>query len=256
MKWMREAAKVLTVAGLIMLAAAIFSCNGNNGAKKGGVSSATGASGVAFVVSGEEFTTEDLLTSPLMRSPLREYCYSMTMLQKAREAKIEVSDEDIEAKIAETKVIVDQRNTTWQHFLDSQFLTEEEYWLNTKYSLMFERMVASRVTVSEEDMMRIWDEMQSSIIDQYLSDNHLPESERSSVEFDMVKDICEERAGASLQQTALMEVRNEIVQEATLELTSVSDPEKRKRFEDLVLNMARDSQDASSESRAQPGTPR
>lgn len=256
MKWMRHAAKVLVVAGLIMLAAAIYSCNGNKDGKSGGVSNATGATGVAFVVSGEEFTSEDLLTSPLMRSPLREYCYSMTMLQKAREAKIEVSDEEIEAKIEETKKVVDQRNTTWQYFLDSQYVTEEEYWLNTKYSLMFERLVASRVTVSEEDMMQIWDEMQSSIIDQYLSENHLPESERSSVEFDMVKEICKERADASLQQTALMEIRTEIVKEATLELTSVSDPEKRKKYEDLILNMARDSQEASTESRAQPGTPR
>ena len=256
MKWMLSAARVLIVSSLIMLAAAIYSCTQNGGSKQGGVSNATGAAGTAMVVTGVDFTAEDILTSPLMRNPLREYCYSMTMLKKVQDAKVEVSDADVEAKIDETKAIVDQRNTTWEHFLESQYLTEEEYWLNTKYTLMFEKLVESRVVVTDEDKMQIWDEQQASIIDQYLSENHLPESERSSVEYDMVKQICETRAGAARKQTALMEVRTEIVNETTLALSCVTDPDKRKQFEDLIVNMARDSQEASTESRAQPGTPR
>lgn len=253
MKAINQTARLLVITGMIILAAAIYSCTENKDGGTGNVSVASGDANY-IVVSGEEHTLATLVTSPLLRSPLREYIYSMTMLKKAREAGIEVSDEEVAAQIEETKLLVDQRNTTWQHFLDNQFLTEEEYYLNTKYSLMFERLVESRVEITEEDKLDIWDTQQASVIDEYLSENHLPESERSSVEYEMVESICEERAMNSLKQGALIEVRTEIVRESTIELPFLEDADERQMYEDLILNMAREAQEESGDSRMMPGT--
>ncbi len=255
MKAFEQAVKILVIASMIMLAAVIYSCSENKGGGKGNVSNAQNNSAGDFImVSGEQHSTTDVLTSPLMRNALREYCYSMTMLKKAREANIEVSDEDVNERLEETKVVIDQRNTTWEHYLESQFLTEEEYWLNTKYSIMFERLVESKVEITEEDKLDLWDAQQTSIIDQYLSDNHLPESERSSVEFELVEDICTERAMNVLKQQSLVDVRREIIEESSLELSLVSDEAARKQFEDLILNKAREAQAEQAAAGSLPST--
>ncbi|MCB1217635.1 hypothetical protein KDL44_09585 [bacterium] len=253
MKAFEQAARVLIVCGLIMLAAAIYSCTENKSGGPGQVSTAAGGD-VALIVTGDKYPASEVLTSPLLRNPLREYCYSMTMLKKAKEAEVQVTDEEVNARIDETKAVVDQRNTTWEHYLESQYVTEEEYWLNAKYSLMFERLVESRVTVSEEDKLELWDTQQSSIIDQYLADNHLPESERSTVEYEKVADICEERARNVKKQAALVEVRKEIVEETTIEFPFVEDEALRKQYEDLTINMAREAQSERSDQSLVPGT--
>ncbi|MCB1220883.1 MAG: hypothetical protein H7A35_12110 [Planctomycetales bacterium] len=255
MKAFVQAAKVLIVCGLIIMAAAIYSCTENSGGGKGQVSNAAGGS-VNLIVSGETHPAGDVLTSPLMRTALREYCYSMTMLKKAREAKIEVTDDEVNAKIEETKKVVDQRNTTWEHYLESQYVTEEEYWLNAKYSIMFERLVDSRVVVSEDDKLELWDTQQASIIDQYLAENHLPESERSSVEYEKVESICEDRARNVRKQAALVDVRKEIVEQTTIEFPFIDDAEKRQLYEDLTINQARAAQEERGEQGAMPGTAR
>ena len=254
MKAIQQAARILIITGLIIAAAAIYSCTENQSGGKGNVSNAqNGSGGQYIVITGANHSLNDLVTSPLLRTSIREYCYSMTMIQMAEEAGVTVSDEEVNEQVDMTRENVDRENMTWQSFLDSQFVTEEEFWLNAKYSIMFEKLVESRVEVTEEAKLKIWDMQQASLIEQYLAENNLPDSERSNVTYEKVEPMLEERTLANLKTEKMVEVRGEIIQATTLDIPTLEDAEKQQQFEDLIINKAREAQAAAAAGNAAPG---
>lgn len=80
------------------------------------------------------------------------------ILQEAKERKLEVSKEEIEAKISEFEIQLGAQDSTLEVFLETQGQTRESLGEQIEIQLTIERMFAEKIDVSEEELLNYFEE--------------------------------------------------------------------------------------------------
>jgi hypothetical protein len=115
-------------------------------------------------------------------------------------------------------------------------LTEDELRIQMGGQLYFEAIVDTLFEITEQDLQDSWARDQDAILDKYLRDNHLPDSERQTVTFEECKESIEEWARNAKRFDYQQEAFDLLLSSTEISLTCIADSARRKQYEDLILN--------------------
>lgn len=201
----------------------------------------TASSGVApdsqaiMIINGEKIYPAELLSFPVIRGPLRQYIYRVSLAQEARKRGITVDEDRLDEVMAGEKELALNRDQTWQEYLDELNQTEEELREEKKADVIFDQLVAEDVDTSDAALQKFWDENKADTIDRYIKKYFLPDSEREKLTFEDCKDFVRERLLQREMFPKSDALFKRLFNEATLELLCFSSEEEADHFENLIL---------------------
>jgi len=229
---MRRILSLLAAVIVLMLAACVTTPSGSG---SGGSASAKGPT---LVVDGHPVTLIDLVKSPMVRPAIFRYIQFDSLKTEAAKKGIKIDQAEIDKAVEEQKTSVTESGQAWEEFLLQQGMTEAEFADSARSRLLFQKLTEALVEVTDKDAQDFWDKSKDQVINRYMTDNHLPESEKAGLTFDKVKAtalaMVKEQKGFEKQE----EVINSIVANATLKLEGFGTAEEDTQLFAMILGNA------------------
>jgi hypothetical protein len=231
---MRRILSLLAAVIVLMLAACVTTPSGSG---SGGGGSAK-SSAQTLEIDGHPVTLADLVKSPLIRPALFRYIQFDSLKSEAAKKGIKIDQAELDKAVEEQKTSVTESGQAWEEFLSQQGMTEAEFIDSARSRLLFQKLTEAMVVVTDKDAKDLWDKSKDQVINRYMTENHLPESDKAGLTFEKVKAtalaMAKEEQGFSKQE----EVINAIVGNATLKLQGFGTAEEDKLLYDLILGNA------------------
>jgi hypothetical protein len=225
------------IAGMLVaaLALTVYACT------TPGASGGASGNAVLFKVNGRGVTAEEFISSPYLRDAMRQYIFYEAMKSEANKAGAKVDEADFTKKMEEEKKNVElQMNMSWADFLDQNGLTEKEYTTRNRDRELFNKLNEIKVKVSDAEARKVWETDKENLVNQYIAQEKLPDSEKAKVTFEQVKELAEERVRMNKMMLVQGEIVADIVLNAELDMVAIKDPARQKQLEDLILNNSKE----------------
>jgi len=240
---------VITAMLPLILGACVLSSSGQSAGTSSKVAS---GSKPIMIVDGENVYAADLLAFPAIRNPLRAYIYRVSLTQEARRLGVTVSEDKLNERIEnEKKSVADNRQQTWQEYLDDMNYTDEEYIAEKRDELLLDELIALDIDISDEALRSYFDANKDDTLRRYFKDFYMPESERDKVTFEDVKDYVRDLKLQKETFPVRTEKIRELINSATLEMQCFDSRELNEHYEDLILNDVREQMNINAEAAKQ-----
>jgi len=223
---------VLAALLLAMLCGCVTSGSGKQSTVSGGVPANSQA---IMIINGEKIFPAELLSFPVIRGPLRQYIYRVSLAQEAKKRGITLDESRLEEVVQGEKELALNRDQTWEEYLDELNQTEAELIEEKKADVLFDQLVAADVDTSDEALRKFWDENKADTIDRYIKKYFLPDSERDKLTFEDCKDFVRERVLQREMFPKSDALFKRLFNDSTLELLCFSSDEEANHFENLIL---------------------
>ena len=201
---------------------------------------ATGGTGtqsnVAFVVNGYSVTTEELMTTPGLREPLKQLMVLNGILSMAAAQQIEIDPAVIEVRVDERKQQAKEQGRDFYVILEEMDTTEADLRENYRVSLIWEALLESRLEYTEDDLQALWDSNPNRFINVYVRENSLTDSEKEALTYEDLEDEVYQAFKYDNFSAIATTLQQEILDRVDLNITCIADPNDRKYFEDLIIN--------------------
>jgi hypothetical protein len=179
---------MLSACSLLLLFASA-SCVVSPNSGQGGTTTANAANNpVVMNVNGRDVHADELLESGVMRDNLRDFIAVAHIRKQAAEDGVKISAEDLQKKITEQKEQVATMGQQWDNFLFTHGMTEETLHDQMEFSMILEAMATKKVTLSDDELKKIYDASTESIREQYKTSNYLTDEQAKTITFDKVKE--------------------------------------------------------------------
>ncbi|MDQ3023385.1 MAG: hypothetical protein M3R04_03210, partial [bacterium] len=103
--------------------------------------------------------------------------------------------------------------------------------------MLFSALQEKRANPTDAEIKKVWEDDKQTLIDQYASENHLPDSEKAKVTFEQVKELAKDRVvmNKSMAPEMQAEIMGDIVGNAKLEIVGIKDATKAKRIAQQIM---------------------
>jgi hypothetical protein len=207
----------------------------------GAGSGSNGADTVVMKVNDRPITAQELVSSPYMRSALREYIFYEAIKNEAKKYNAKVDEADFNKQIEDQKKNVElQMGMKWADFLKQNGMSEKEFIDRNRDQQLFKALGEARIKVTPEEAKKVWTDDKQQLIDQYAQQNHLPDSDKAKVTYEQVQKLAEDRVRQQKSMMMQGEVVGDAILAANLKVVAVKDPNEAKRLEDLILNNSKE----------------
>lgn len=200
-------------------------------------SQTSGTEVVVFKVNDRDITAAELLKSPMVRQAVKQYLVTDALLREAGKAGIYADEEEIDEQMKQIEQDAISQDLTLEEYLTKkQYVTVEEVRESMRMSQLFEKLVESKVTITDEERLAFWNERQDEIKYTYARENHLTEAEVGDLSMETVKDTLDELIRRDKVGQTRTDLLNQLTNSIEVKLVAVADPEEAKLYEDLLIN--------------------
>lgn len=215
-----------------------------------------GGGAAVLTINNRPITADQLISSPFIRESLRNLVFYESMVDAAKKAGVTIDEKEVDKTFDEQKQQFAAGDAKgWQEFLAQNMATEDEFKNQIRSQMYFQGLVKKRVEVTEDEMKDSWAKEKDDIIAVYAQQNHIPEADKAKVTYEQAKDTIKSRLEAMKGMQAQEQVMQEVVSQATFVINAMSDKEKAKLIEDLVLNNEKKRLADSAAEREKAGAP-
>lgn len=242
---MRSSARLLAagVVAIALLAAAFSGCvtspGGSSGGGGGGGSRGGGSNPVVLIIDGREARADEVFKSPIFRTTLRQWAAIEHIKGRAAAEGVKVDPAEVQKKLEEQKSQMAQSGMEWDEMLRMQGMTEDEVLMMMEFQMMSEaygKKMAGAIT--DEAVQKEWDDREGYWRDTYAAQNFLPESKKSELTFNEVKDWMKEQMVTQKAMTAQQTMFDDALKALELEIPSLGNAEEQKFWTNLIIKSA------------------
>jgi hypothetical protein len=218
----------LTLVGLLM---ACVSPQGSGG---------TGGKDVQLLVNGRTVSMEELIKSPVIRQSVMSYVMLDTLNGEFSRRNLKLDQKKIDEEVQKQKDSAVQQGITWEEYLDRISMSEKDLMESLRVQQMFEGLVKAMANVTDEDVQKAWDKAKDQIISNYVSANHLPDSERAKLTFEDCKAEARRYAEDEASMGKQEEAYNMLIASSKLEIKGLASAEEAAEIVKQILGNKQD----------------
>ncbi|MBN2083090.1 hypothetical protein JW859_12905 [bacterium] len=201
-------------------------------------------------MNGHPVYAADVITYQYMRGPLRQLIAYDRLHQIAAQDGVKVDETRFDEMMEMTREQQINSGKTWDQFLSEQSISEKEFINDMRSRLLWDALVESRIDITEEKMQKEWEDNADDIKNKHVQFNHLTESSLATLTYEDCKETIKEKIKAKEAFPVQVELEDEIINSATLDILCLDSAEDKQLFEYLILGMHQKQEDGEPDEAA------